>query len=390
MEFVKVQLQTRIRDFLLAVDFSIENELVALLGRDNAGKTEILRSIAGVYTPEHGNIEILGRTVFNAALAINLPASERHAGWVPGINALFPNETVAENVRFPFRRGLPISQHEAERRIDETLDLLALSPHRNHLVRDLDERKQFWVALARTLVLDPEVLLIDQPFRDMDVGLQRRLRHDVQRIRRMIGVPALVATSDLEEAYEIGDRIALVDQGELLQFAPPRTLVTRPINRAVAELVRSVNVFPGTVLDSFEDGAAVQTDLGTLHVSGITHAPGEVEVVIRPEHIRILAEDEAAPADDNVLSGTLLDSTDYGALHSLTFHPDGAPSSRVLEISVSDPLFQQLELRKLGRRQVLLPSHAVHIMDVPTPAQPLEQRWLSEDAPLAEDQEPLG
>jgi ABC-type Fe3+/spermidine/putrescine transport system ATPase subunit len=388
MEFVKIQLQTRIRDHLLSVAFSVGDELVALLGRDGAGKTEILRSVAGVYAPEHGAIEIHGRTVFNPALAINEPPVERHAGSVPAISALFPGETVAENVRFPFRRGYPLSQHESERRIDEVLDLLSLSDRRNYLLRDIDEREQYWVAIARTLVLDPLVLLIDQPFRNLDVALQRKLRHDVQRIRRMIGVPALVATTDLEEAYEIADRIALLDEGRLLQIAPPRTLVTRPANRLVADLVRSVNVLPGTILEAFEDGLAVRTEVGTLHVSGIVRPPGEAEVVIRPEHIRVLGLQHHPPANDNVLWGTLLETTDYGALHALTFHPDGAPAGSILEISVSEPLFRELKLGALGRRRIVLPSHAIHIMD-PSLDVAAGTGWYAEEPVLAEDQEPL-
>ncbi len=389
MEFVKVQLQTRIRDYLLSVSLSIGNELLVLLGRDNAGKTEILRSVAGVYNPEHGRIEIQGRTVFDPALAINLPPGERHAGWVPSVDALFPNETVAENVRFPFRRSHPYSHHESERRIDEVLDLLSLSVSRNRLVRDLDERSQYWVALARTLVLDPEILLIDQPFREMEVSLQRRLRHDVQRVRRMIGIPAMVATSDLEEAYEIGDRIALIDRGEVLQVDPPRTIVTRPASRSVAEIVRSVNVMRGSVLESFDDGIAVRTDIGTLHVAGMSHDPGEVEVVIRPEHIRILPEDEMAPGDENVLTGILLESTDYGALHSLAFQPDGSRRSTILEISVSDPLYRQLDLEALGRRRVLLPPHAVHVMDLSQETPDVTPEWIADDPLSTEERGPL-
>ncbi|MEZ4520106.1 MAG: ABC transporter ATP-binding protein [Thermomicrobiales bacterium] len=388
-DLIRVQLQTRIRNHLLSVDISLGNELVALLGREGAGKTEILRSLAGVYTPENGLIEIQGRTVFNPSLAINLPSAERHVGWIPNVSSLFPQQSVAENVRYPFRRGYPMSEHEAERRIDETLQLLSLSERRNRLVRDLDPREQYWVAIARTLVLDPEVLLIDQPFENMGVALQRKLRQDIQRIRRLISVPAIVATTDLEEAYEIADRIGLIHEGQLLQFDPPRTLVTRPVNRMVAELVRSVNVFPGNVLESFDDGVAVGTDMGTLHVSGVNHDIGAVEMVIRPEHIRILGEQDSAPSNDNALFGTVLETTDYGALHTLVFHPDGAPSSRVLEISVSEPLFRQLELKNRGRRTIVLPSHALHVMDMPEDEQPENDAWIPDEADQSESQEPL-
>lgn len=389
MGLINVQLQTRIRNHLLAVDFAVENELVALLGRDGAGKTEILRSLAGVYTPENGSIEIQGRTVFNPALAINVPSAQRYVGWVPNVSSLFPQQSVAENVRFPFRRGYPMSELESERRIDETLDLLSLADRRNRLVQDLDLREQYWVALARTLVLDPELLLIDQPFAGMEVTLQRKLRHDVQRIRRLIGVPALVATTDLEEAYEIADRIALINAGQLLQIDPPRTLVTRPVNRTVAELVRSVNVFPATILERFDDGVAVETDLGTLHVAGLRPTSNKMEAVIRPEHIRVLAEDESPSAGENVLHGTVLETTDYGALLTLVFHPDGAPSSKVLEISVSEPLFRQLELGKRGRRSVVLPSHALHLMELPHEESDRVEAWIPDESESSESQEPI-
>lgn len=386
---INVQLQTRIRNHLLSVDFSVDNELVALLGPDGAGKTEILRSLAGVYTPENGAIEIQGRTVFNSAIAINLPAGQRHVGWVPNISSLFPHQSVAENVRFPFRRGYPMSEHESERRIDETLDLLSLAGRRNRLVRDLDMREQYWVALARTLVLDPEVLLIDQPFAKMDVSLQRKLRHDVQRIRRLIGVPALVATTDLEEAYEIADRIALIHEGRLLQIDPPRTLVTRPANRAVAELVRSVNIFPATIIEWFDDGVAIETDIGTLQVAGLRPTASEMEAVIRPEHVRVLADDESPTAGENVLHGTVLEVTDYGALVTLVFHPDGAPSSQVLEISLSEPLFRQLDLARGGRRSIVLPSHALHLMELPEDVENAESSWIPEETESTDSQEPI-
>ena len=388
VDLVKVQLQTHIRNHLLTISFSAGNELVALLGREGAGKTEILRSLAGVYAPENGQIEIQGRTVFNPALAINVPSVQRHVGWVPKVSSLFPNQSVSENVRFPFRRGFPLSEHEAERRIHDTMALLGLDERRNRLVRDLDPREQYWVALARTLVLDPEVLLIDQPFDGMEVTLQRKLRHDIQRIRRLISVPALVATNDLEEAYEIGDRIALIHEGQLLQIDPPRKLVTRPANRVVADLVRSVNVFSGNVLEAFDDGLIVETDLGMLHVAGIRHDVGPVEVVIRPEHVRVLADGSVKTSDGNVVHGTVLETTDYGALYTLVFHPDGAPSSMVLEVSISEPLYRQLKLESRGRRVIELPAHALHVMDVAADVEG-DPDWIPEDARQVENQEPL-
>lgn len=387
VESVKLQIETRLREHLLSVQFGFGDELVALLGRDGAGKTEILRSIAGVYTPEQGVINIQGRQVYNTALAINIPPSQRHAGWVPNLSALFPQQTVEENIAFPFRRGYPLPEHEAARRVDEILDLLNLSAERRRMLGELDVRRRHAVALGRALVLDPDVLLLDQPYKELEVSEQRKLRHDLQHLRRWIGLPTLFATSDLEEAYEIADRIALIDTGQLLQFAPPRTLVTRPANRAAAELVRAVNIFPGKVIERFSDGAAVETPIGTLEVRGIDADLGPVEVVIRPEHIRILAEEDEPPVDDNLLDGEFIDETDYGPLHSLIFQPDGARDADVLEISVNDLVFRQQNLNELGRRRIVLPCRAVHLM---TPAHTNDDPgWLELDSNLHDNEAKL-
>ena len=389
MNLINVELQTRIRSHLLDVQLSIGNELVALLGRDGAGKTEILRSIAGVYSPESGAIDIQGRTVFNPALAINVPASLRYVGSVPRIDALFPTQSVSENVRFPFRRGYPLSEHEAERRIDEILELLRLSEYRNWLVKDLGIRERFWVAIGRTLVVDPEFLLLDQPFVDLDVTVQRKLRHDLQRIRRDIQVPALVATSDLEDAYEIADRIALIETGRILQIDSPRSLVTRPSNRAVAELVRSVNLFPISVLETSDDGTVISSDFGTLHVAGMSPESTEMEAVIRPEHIRVLNDSDEMHSLDNVVTGTVLETTNYGALIALMFHPDGAPSARVLEISVSEPFFRQLALGPGERCSVVLPPHAVHLMELSVEENIEQEKSVPENPGVEENQEQI-
>ena len=362
MDTVIIRIDTRLRDHLLSVSLSFGNELVALLGRAGAGKTEILRAVAGVYTPEHGVIELQGRTVFNAALTINLPPPERHAGWAPHVTALFPKQTVFENVAFPLRKSGRFQRREAERRIIEVLELVSLQHLTRALPEELDDRQRYMLAIARALVIDPDVLLLDQPYRDLDVGLQRQVRDDFKELRRRISVPTLFATEDLEEAYGLADRIALIEDGRLLQFDTPRAVVTKPSNRSVADLVRSVNVFSGTVIEAFSDGAVVETPIGTLHVVGSAAREGDVEVVIRPEHIRVLPLAERPPRDANVLRGLVIEDENLGPLHALTFLPNGARPGDVLEIAVSDLLHRELELHRPGERNVILPAHAVHLM----------------------------
>jgi ABC-type Fe3+/spermidine/putrescine transport system ATPase subunit len=190
------------------------------------------------------------------------------------------------------------------------------------------------------------------------------VRDDFKELRRRIGVPTLFATADLEEAYGIADRIALIEDGRLLQFDTPRAVVTKPSNRSVADLVRSVNVFRGTIIEAFSDGAVVETPIGMLHVVGSAVRHGDVEVVIRPEHIRILPLQEQPPRETNLLRGLVIDDDDLGPLHALTFLPNGARPGDVLEIAVSDLLYRELELQRPGERNVILPAHAVHLMSL--------------------------
>jgi ABC-type sulfate/molybdate transport systems ATPase subunit len=370
VDTVVIRIETRLREHLLSVSFSFGNELIALLGRDGAGKTEILRAVAGVYTPEHGFIELQGRAVFNAALTINAPPHERHAGWVPHVNALFPKQSVIDNIAFPLRKSGRFGRREAERRISEIIELLELAPVHRLTPPELDDRQRYMVAVGRALVIDPDVLLLDQPYRDLDVAAQRQVRQDFKELRRRIGVPTLFATTDLEEAYDIADRIALLQDGRLAQFDTPRAVVTRPSTRAVAELVRAVNVFPGSVIESFGDSAAVETPIGTLHVIGAGPLSGAVEVVIRPEHIRVLRADERPPHNDNVLRGLVIDDLDHGPLHILTFLPNGARPGDVLEIALSSLLHRELGLHRPGERLVVLPAHAVHLMPASGPPPP--------------------
>ncbi len=362
-DLVTINLRARMRLHLLDVSFSLGNELVSILGRQGSGKTEILRAIAGVYDPNHGSIAIQHRQVFNPALTINVPPADRHAGWVPHISALFQSKSVFQNIAFPLQKIGIMSPSSLHQRVHEILNLLRLEQVADWELSDLNIQDQYKVATARALVGDPEILLLDELYVDLDVATQRAIRRDFKQLRAMIGVPALVATTDLEEAYDIADRIALLHEGRLLQYDSPKMLVTRPASREVADLVRSVNVFPGTVLETHDDGASVTTAIGTLHVTGRYSGSAEVEVVIRPEHIQVLSAADQSPDNENVLYGQIIEDTNYGPLHSLTFHPDGARPGEVIEIAMSDLLFQQLNLSDLGQRTIVLPSHAVHLMD---------------------------
>ncbi|MDQ3547451.1 MAG: hypothetical protein M3439_01415, partial [Chloroflexota bacterium] len=165
-------------------------------------------------------------------------------------------------------------------------------------------------------------------------------------------------------AYEIADRIALIDRGNLLQIAAPRQLLMRPSSRRVADIVRSVNVIPGTVISASGDTIEVTTPLGILRVSDLSGIHGEGDVVVRPEHVRPLERSEPIAGEQatNVLQGILTDDVRHGTIHALTFKPDDAYQDVELQIFVSDLAYQQLGLATDQHRSVELPPRALHLM----------------------------
>ena len=367
MTALTVSLETRLKDFMLSLSFEMGDELLALVGRAGSGKTVVLRSVAGVYVPDTGSISIRGETVFSTGLDIAVPPAERFVGYVSQAHQLFPHLTVAENVGFSLtrRRGQSADQvRDAERRIGELLELLQLTRIADVIPADLSEIEQQRAALARALALDPEILLLDDPFATLDSGTRRQARSELSELRRLINVPVLLATSELEEAYEIADRIALIDRGSLLQISPPRQLLMRPSSRRVAEIVRSVNVIPGTVIATTGETIEVTTPLGILRVSDLSGIHGEVDVVVRPEHVRPLERSESVADGEptNVLHGILTDDVRHGTIHAMTFKPDDAYHDVELQLFVSDLAYQQLGLAADQHRSVELPPRALHLM----------------------------
>jgi ABC-type Fe3+/spermidine/putrescine transport system ATPase subunit len=362
-----VTLETRLKEFMLSLDFEMGDELLALVGRAGSGKTVILRSIAGVYVPDSGSIAIRGESVFSTGLGVAVPPGERHVGYVPQAHQLFPHLTVEENVGFTLTRPrdlTPEQRHNAERRVQELLELLQLTRIADVLPVDLNELEFQRAALGRALAGDPEILLLDDPFASLDSSSRRQARSEFAELRKLINVPVLLATTELEEAYEIADRIALIDQGSLLQISPPRQLLMRPANRRVAEIVRSVNVIPGTVIATTGETIEVSTPLGILRVSDLSGIHGEVDVVVRPEHVRPLERTESVDGPDatNILHGIVTGDVRHGTIHAMTFKPDDAYHDVELQLFVSDLAYQQLELAADQHRSVELPPRALHLM----------------------------
>jgi ABC-type Fe3+/spermidine/putrescine transport system ATPase subunit len=360
---VSVALETRLYDYMLSLDFSVEDELLALVGPAGAGKSVVLRSVAGVFTPDAGRVDINGRVVFQSSIGLSMPPGERRIGYVPQHFALFPHLDVAENVAFPLRRSRSDALPDPERRVSELLDMLELSKLRHAAPGELGDAERWRIALARALILDPDVLLLDDTFAALESGQRQQARLEFATLRRSIRVPTLLATDDLEEACEIADRIGVLDAGRLLQLDRPVELLARPATRRVARLVGSSNIIPGVIGDTWQAGLAVDTALGPLRVASAPpgYGPGyAVDLVIRPDQLRILAAQAPTADDDNIIHGTIVDEFTQNAVHALTIQPDAG--DMLLHALVDDLAYQQLGLAAQQRRALALPPSALHVV----------------------------
>jgi iron(III) transport system ATP-binding protein len=257
-------------------------EVVALLGPSGCGKTTLLRLVAGFERPDAGTVETAGRIVAGAGTWV--PPERRRIGMVFQDYALFPHLTVSENVGF----GLP--RRLRARRVAELLHMVGLDGIGRRFTHELSGGQQQRVALARALAPSPELVLLDEPWSNVDPFLRESLRAEVVEIIRPLGVTAVLVTHDREEAFSVADRVALMRDGAIVQEGSAEELYFAPASRWAAEFVGAANVLHGQV----EQGL-VRTRVGTFPANG-TNGSSDVDVLIRPE-LLALALDPAGPAE---------------------------------------------------------------------------------------------
>lgn len=242
---LELALEHRLGTFTLDVALSVGSELVVLFGPSGAGKSMILRAVAGLLLPEAGQITLLGRVLLDRAAAVNLPPQQRRIGYVPQSYALFPHMTAAQNVAYGLR-GL--NRVEVGRRVTEMLELVGLGNLGQRRPSQLSGGQQQRVALARALATRPDALLLDEPLSALDAPSRAALRSSLRELHRHMPIPMLLVTHDLGEAYFLGDRMAVVVAGRVLQIDQPGEILVRPASVQVARAVGVKNLLPGQVL----------------------------------------------------------------------------------------------------------------------------------------------
>ena len=301
-----------------------EGEILALLGLSGSGKTTALRLLAGFETPDHGEIRVAGEDV------TRVPPARRGFGMVFQHYALFPHMTVFENVAF----GLQSQGWTADRigpRVEEMLDLVTLGGFGTRRVSEISGGQQQRVALARALAPNPRLLLLDEPLSNLDPALRERTRRELRAAVRKVGITTVLVTHEQEEAFHVGDRVAVLHSGRLHQVGLPEELYREPATRFVATFVGRASGFVGKV-EKVEQGIATLRlafgDAPPVRWAGkMTEvvSPGETaELVARPDALRIVPT-----GTSGALPGRLVEKLFTGALSFLIIRLAGGPEVEV-------------------------------------------------------------
>ena len=270
-----------------------EGEMFTLLGPSGCGKTTTLRCVAGLEMPDAGEISLDERVLFSDARRIRVPANERGLGMVFQSYAIWPHMNVFSNVAFPLqvlpRRKRPVRRVLRER-VERTLAVVKLDHLAHRQATDLSGGQQQRLALARALVMEPPLMLLDEPLSNLDAKLREEMVFELKRLQRELGLTAVYVTHDQVEALAMSNRVAVMRDGKIEQVGRPREIYEAPRSRFVADFIGTSNFIDG-VVEARDDGLyTVRTPDGVLHVRSDADFPVGAPVVVsaRPEHVELV------------------------------------------------------------------------------------------------------
>jgi iron(III) transport system ATP-binding protein len=287
-----------VNDISLTVE---EGQLFTLLGPSGCGKTTTLRSVAGLEKPDTGVIAVADRALFDSTQGVNVPANRRGLGMVFQSYAIWPHMNVFKNVAFPLtvRTGKDaLPRKVIAERVDRVLSVVRLDHLRDRQATDLSGGQQQRLALARALVMEPPLLLLDEPLSNLDAKLREEMRFELKRLQRQLNITTVYVTHDQVEALAMSNVIAVMSEGNIEQIGPPRAIYNNPRSHFVADFIGMSNFLTGKVDERIgDDQYLVSAPQGSVVVeTGASIAVGEPVIVsIRPEHLKLEEGTDAAP-----------------------------------------------------------------------------------------------
>ncbi|MFI9460812.1 ABC transporter ATP-binding protein [Streptomyces xiamenensis] len=300
-----------------------DGEALVLLGQSGCGKTSTMRCVAGLESPSAGRISVGETVMFDGERGINRPPHKRNIGMVFQSYAIWPHLTVFQNVAFPLAMK-KTGRADTARRVGETLDLVGLGHLAERGASMLSGGQMQRVALARSLVMEPSVLLLDEPLSNLDARLRHRLRTELRELQQKIGLTSIYVTHDQDEALALADRISMMQAGRIVQTAPPAELYARPRSASIAEFLGVANIFGVTP----EDAGTVRLDGTGIRLAVESCAKGEqLRACVRAEDLRFAAGDAAGP---NLLPGVITTKVFQGGTVTYRVRVEGGPEAEIV------------------------------------------------------------
>lgn len=327
-------------------------EFVSLLGPSGCGKTTTLNILAGFIAPDSGDVLLAGRDV------TRVPPHRRKLGMVFQRYTLFPHMSVFDNVAFGLRLR-KVSTAEITRRVQAMLDLVRLPDVSARFPSQLSGGQQQRIALARAVVVEPEVLLLDEPLSNLDAKLRREMQIEIRRIHEKLGLTTVYVTHDQEESLVLSDRVAVMHHGTIAQLDVPRAIYDRPKTKFVAEFIGETNFLTGRVVEQSGTRTVVGLAGGVslaAHQNGTTGRPSPgaaVEIILREERVQLTRQ----PAGANVIPVQVTRAVFRGAMHRYFLQ------SGELELRASVPAGVGEDFEVGARAYAVLPADALVILE---------------------------
>lgn len=352
-------------NFILDISIKVDNEILVLFGPSGSGKSLALKNISGIVKPDKGYIKLNNAAFFDSANKIDVPIYKRGIGYVLQDYALFPHMTVFENIVYGIKKG---GKAEANKNIAELQKFLRLEGTEGLYPHQLSGGQKQRVAIARAIASDPAILLLDEPLAALDSPVRSKIRNDLIAIHKRFKIPTIVVTHDIEEAFVLGDRIAVIEDGRIEQIGSRDEVFYKPKTRKVARLLAVKNIFDGVVKKISSKGlfASIESDGFSITVNSKDGLkPGDnIEFCIRPEDIKIQKAEgarlKAKGSKENIISAKVFDIQEKGPAH--TIFAGISDDDYIFQINLPNAAYRKLSIKKGKKIKLSLPKELVWII----------------------------
>jgi ABC-type Fe3+/spermidine/putrescine transport system ATPase subunit len=366
---IQVEIEKRLKRFHLRSKFAVGDELVSLFGPSGSGKSLTLQSIAGLIKPDAGRILIGNRVVFDSVHGINLSPQKRRVGYVFQDYALLPHLTVSQNIGYGLQQ---VSKDERAHKVTEMIRLMRLEGLESHRPSEISGGQRQRVALARALIIEPSILLLDEPFSALDSPIRSKLRAELLQILSGLSITTILVTHNLEEAYTLSEKMIVYDEGQVLQIGDRDDVLNRPSSRPVARFTGAKNIFEGIVVGANDEYLEIESEGFRVHAPPYGRTVGEkVEYCIRPEHIMLVRPDRkpGESVKENQLEGRIVQEISHGGSVTLLFKIAAFRKTDDYDLQIEVPLHVHQRLRLDDRKEwmVSLKKSCIHVFDAAMP-----------------------